>query len=436
VSKKRKAKGSKQKARMQRRASGGAVPVQVVDSGMNRLLAASQRAGFTRHTEPEWVKRSVAQLTADRARYGEAATLAELEALVCERFEPVFADEEERNSFWAGAIAEGLIEAAGTTLAGTGDEAERLGAWYLLGGLASCLGEPLSGRALARMGKARKKIPAELASKAPSWIGKSMSCTGEVWTAANAYRDEFGLFATFTDPADGAERVYAIGFDDSGFPRVGFAGDFADLESAASAWAAYAGLESPVPSPVTDTAELAFTAGRDDPLDTPGPVPHDSVRSEFFRLERRLADVLGAVERRDGAGIPAPGARFTPEAMRAEIDRFTAWASTQGIEIADDNDAAIIVDEWCGISAPGTEHSISPKRIEYSCGLIADQYLPDYAQAAFALLPHWYRYCAEQTGLGQDAVERAIAATPVSVEAAREALHRRDRERWSDDDAE
>lgn len=91
----------------------------------------------------------------------EVNTLAQLKALICEWFYPVFAPGNDSGSFWARSITERLVESAAVILKASGDDAERLGAWYLLGGLASCLSSPFSAQALEWRGS-RAELPTKL----------------------------------------------------------------------------------------------------------------------------------------------------------------------------------------------------------------------------------------------------------------------------------
>jgi hypothetical protein len=424
---------AKAKARKQRRVapppvrlrSGGLVPEQVVDSGFNRMLAASQQAGLTDRRPPEWVDSSAAAVCADLPRFAQVASAHALESMICERFVPLYdpTDEESAGTFWAGTVLDKVASTCVGVIRESEDAAERLGAWYLLRGLAGCVPEPFAARLLNASSKVRKRLGEAALAEVPDWLGRSAESTGEAWVTRNSYGDEFGLFGRFTGP-DSSERIYAFNFDDSRYNHLSLAGSFPSLDEAVATWNEHTGTDASSPEPVTRSDQLVFTAHREDPFDLPDPVTTESMRAELYCSERRLADLLAAL-RKHGVDAPPPENRYQDVDLETPVDAFLAWCEEQGLESGEREDVYSIAEAWIGGSVPGTEYSISPKRIDHGCILIADGYIQEYAEAAFKILPHWYRFCGARLGLSEERIAASVAAAPATPGEAFERERRR-----------
>jgi hypothetical protein len=390
----------------------------VWEQGLMGVGVANRRRN---QPSPEWVKRESAAVLADTGRFADAGSMRELEAMICDVFAEAFAeDAAECDPAWFPLFAMELINGASQRSAeAVRDGSDRWrGPLFLLRGLESAMPEHYRRTAEAAARKVVRALPEADRASLPSGLDKPMAATGRVWTLVNAYGDETGLIGAFTDPIDGAETVYLMNFDASRFPHVSYAGAFDSLEAAVEAWRGHAeGGEAAEAKAVDASTEMAFAAYADDPVAIAFDGPDRTVLAEYFRSARRLADMTASL-RRDGVQVPAAESRYEPVLLDPVIERFGSWLEGRGVE--HDPDALFVIAEQFVLGAvPGSELSVSPRRVEHGAILIADMYKPEGIRDVFALLPEWIRYCGEQTGLDTTRIEAAVAAAPKSPEEAR-----------------
>lgn len=72
--------------------------------------------------------------------------------------------------------------------------------------------------------------------------------------------------------------------------------------------------------------------------------------------------------------------------------------------------AEALAAEWLEGALPGTEHVVSPHRIQILLQLVGDWMNDDLAEGVRALLPEWVRWNAGETGLPAAFVEASLAA--------------------------
>lgn len=275
------------------------------------------------------------------------------------------------------------------------------GAWQaplrLLYGLAAI---GTSGQALAAANRLRKligRVPGQ--DPGPRWPldVRRLRADGDVVRLRDVWGTRYAVIAGFS--YGGRDRsVFLFDVDTDFYNVVVGAGDFDDTEQAAAAWrqrvgdpAAHARVQ-----PVEHIDQLdCLVHLRMDEAEMPE-IPDRSVTDNWFRAQRRLAELRGAL-RRSGTGPIVATSLYDVDTEPA-VEEFTRWyRSRHG---AEPNREAVegLAYEWMSGVIPETWFSVSPARLHHQCELIGDWIDDDVSRMAKTLLPAWVDWLTDRGG--------------------------------------
>jgi len=303
-----------------------------------------------------------------------------------------------------GVLADRVLEGAAESW---------LGAWYCLHGLLSIAPAGIAEWIGEVVGELRPSLPQEAGLRLPSWLVDmpQVSATGELWRMVDVYGGRVGLIAGFRYPEPAEPTVYLLDFDVAGFPVLASAGVHDDVQQAAAAWRDEVGPAAVNAEPrlVDDGGDLQVLTHWDiGELFVTGNEPR-TVMDNWYRSQRRADDLIEALARR---GVVLPPSRSLAADLDIEpaVKAFTAWyAARHGQAPAPDPTEALAA-EWLEGALPGTEHAVSPRRVQFVLQLVGDWMDDDIAGRVRELLPEWIRWNAAETRLPAEFVEAALAA--------------------------
>jgi hypothetical protein len=309
-----------------------------------------------------------------------------------------------------GAWTEELVDA----LAGRvrdGDAGWR-GAWYCLHGLLSITPAGMAEWVGEVVEQLRPSLPQDAGPQLPGWLAgmPNVSATGEVWRMVDAYGDRIGLIAGFRYPEPAEPRVYLLDFDASDFPVLVSAGVHDDLDAAAKAWrdelgSATAGAE---PQPVTEGADLGVLARWNIGELLVTGYETRIVMDNWYRSQRRADDLIEVLAQR---GVRLPPLRPVAESdIEPVVKAFTSWYTARHGRAPATEPTEVLAAEWCEVALPGTEHAVSPRRIQTLLRLLGHWGDGPTVDGVRELLPDWIRWNAAETGLTADLVDASLAA--------------------------
>jgi hypothetical protein len=240
----------------------------------------------------------------------------------------------------------------------------------------------------------------------PAWLGTAPKPTGRVWTAADAYGDHLAVFIETRDPVHGTAAIYLAGLNAADGDYIECAHQYRTLDDAQLAWEY--GLEDPqpgrTPTEVVSGEQIAFLSHLREPPFARRPETRALV-GEYFRCQRRLTDAI-AVLSEHGIDLPTRSADRDKERTKT-ASAFGTWLSEQQIN-ADPHLVDALVTWWWNTAVPGTEHAVSPERINARLrpGNHDARRMPN-VDGMLPLLQAWVGYC---TARGQISAELADIA--------------------------
>ncbi|MEV4134030.1 hypothetical protein AB0J72_17900 [Dactylosporangium sp. NPDC049742] len=287
------------------------------------------------------------------------------------------------------------------------------GAWYCLNGLLSITPAGLN----EWIGEVVDELRPDLPEEVDGWLADMprITPTGELWRMTDVYGTRVGLMAGFSYPKPAEPTVYLLDFDVSGFPVLRSAGVHDDLAQAAAAWRDEVGpaASDAEPCPVDDGADLRVLTHWDmGELFVTG---HEtrSVMDNWHRSQRRADDLIGSLAGR----LTLPAHRSSDEDLDIEpaVKAFTAWYTARRRQPPPSGPTEALAAEWLEAALPGTEHAVSPRRVQTVLDMVGDWMDDELAGEVRALLPDWICWNATETGLPTEFVEAALAASAGSV---------------------
>jgi hypothetical protein len=250
---------------------------------------------------------------------------------------------------------------------------------------------------------------------------------GEALVARDTYGSRFLLAVPFgyeETPDTVNDHWYAWDIDTCWLTTMVGAGAFGSAEAALADWRAAVGAtasRAEFSRCGTDLAHwLLGPALRTGPFGEmfQGGEPRELIL-EYFRSRRRAQLVVDLLP--DDGGLAEPV--IAPE---IETSPFIDWY----VELHSDAPkpgkfrkvaaatVEMLLGEWGPREHPDERsvYACSPHRIEILGKLVRDDFLPDEGNAVLQMLPDWVQWCIDQTGLADDAANRALKAA--SAEAA------------------
>jgi hypothetical protein len=316
-----------------------------------------------------------------------------------------------RFEWWLTELADAAANRACDALR-SGDRDGWQAPWRLLQALTG-LADPAIGD--GRLSRVRKALPKELAAGEPSWLRlvSKVTATGELWQMRDAYGGRFAVIAGFAYPDGAYPSVYLFDVDAGGFVTLAGGGSFDGVTEAAEAWRARVGdtAAGAEPIPVEDPAGLHCLVQWDGGDMLTG----DETRScldNWFRARRRLHDLAVVLHKR-GTPLPVPGNIYRDREADAEPlkEAFTAWYEQRYGKAPGADAVEAMTYEWVEGTLPGCERMIAPGKVGLLVRLMRDWVQDDGTAEVRRLLPDWVRWHGEETGLPQELVDRAVAAT-------------------------
>lgn len=335
-----------------------------------------------------------------------------------------------QSGLWLDWWFEELADAAlgrFTQVRGGGGEAWQ-GPWLLLHAMTS-LGSPaLASIAQARVNAARKRLGPDAGAQ-PAWLRQlaKIAATGEVWGLRDVYGGRFAVIAGFEYPGGTDPSVFLFDLDASGFVELVSAGVYDDAELAAAAWRELVGGGEGG----GDAADLALVR---DVGDLAGLLYFDSgemalrgdesrVRLDnWYRADRRVHDLARALAKR-GTPLPVEKNLYDDVDVETAADAFTLWYVGHYATEPGSDAVLALADEWLVGLLPGTEHVISPRRIEHIRALVGDWLGDPVTDEVRALLPAWVRWHGEQAGLAQELISASVEIAGAPMQSAADTAH-------------
>jgi hypothetical protein len=268
------------------------------------------------------------------------------------------------------------------------------GAWEapfrLLHGLAAIGTRDAAQTALAAANRLRKligRVPGQ--DPGPRWPldVRRLRADGDVVRLRDAWGTRYAVIAGFSY---GGHHRSAFLFDvDTDFYNIVVsAGDFDDIEHAATAWRHRAGdtAADAAVQPVDHLDQLDCLIHLDmDEAALPA-IPDRSVTDNWFGAQRRLAELRTALQR-SGTG-PIVAASLYQVDTDPAVDEFAQWYRARRGGEPDRDAAEALADEWMSGVIPETRSRVSPGRLHHQCELIGDWIDDELIRTAIALLPH------------------------------------------------
>jgi hypothetical protein len=210
--------------------------------------------------------------------------------------------------------------------------------------------------------------------------------------------------------AGGVDRhVYLFDIDACGPPTLVGADVYDDVESAATAWRAMVATAGSAPAVAAAPESWRWLVEAEAMEELIGSETRNRL-DNWYRAGRRI-HVLG--DALDKSGVPRPPAEpsYGDIDVSALLGEFLAWHEQRTGAVANQDAAEALVEEWPQGLLPETRERISPHRVEYQLGLMADWWAEDDLTAAvLGLFPAWTRFLGERAGLPDDLIEGAVRA--------------------------
>ncbi len=383
-------------------------------TALQALTGPRQRPGWFDTSLAGVLDRADALLAATGPRELEQATAellgAELHRLLID----------EREGFWLDWWFEELAGLAATRIRAAlgGDAGGWPAPWRLLHGLTSIGSPALAATARSALTTARSGHTARLRQQQaeapqPRWLGQlpRIAATGEVWRMRDSYGTRQGVIAGFQYPNVTDPCVYLFDIDACGVVILANAGVYDDVAQAAAAWRTLVGeaAHDAAVQAVPASEELACLVHCDNGAELLRGDESRSVMDNWFRAPRRVHDLAEALRKR-GRPLPVAHSLYRDVDTEPTIAAFTAWYTDRHGGAPDPDAVDELAAEWLEGCLPGTEHAVSPHRVQYQRTLIND-WVPDdpVTVAVKAILPDWVRFHGEQSGLPRPLIERAVA---------------------------
>jgi hypothetical protein len=136
-----------------------------------------------------------------------------------------------------------------------------------------------------------------------------------------------------------------------------------------------------------------------------------TVMDNWYRSQRRADDLIAALAKR---GVDLPQHRSLVEELdiAPTVKAFTTWYTARHQQAPQGEPTEALAAEWLENALPGTEHAVSPRRVQTVLQLLGDWMDGDLADGIRALMPEWIRWNAAEAGLPlefRDATLTAIA---------------------------
>ncbi|HEV2638127.1 MAG TPA: hypothetical protein VGX23_23460 [Actinocrinis sp.] len=325
-----------------------------------------------------------------------------------------------RSGLWLDWWFEELVDAALARFAQArdrGDEAWQ-GSWLLLHALTS-LGSPaLASMAQYRINVARKRLGPD-GRVQPAWLRQlaKIAATGEVWQARDVYGGRFAVIAGFEYPGGTDSSVFLFDIDASGFLDLISAGVYDDLAQAAAAWRDLVGDSATAdPVPVRDVGDLACLVQFDSGEMALRGDESRARMDNWYRADRRVHDLAHALDKR-GTPLQFDVSLYDGVDLEPMADAFAAWHVEQ-FGTGPGRDAVLaLAEEWSEGALPGTQHVISPRRIEHILALVGDWLEDPVTEEVKALFPRWVRWHGEQAGLPEELIRASVELATTSAPA-------------------
>lgn len=279
--------------------------------------------------------------------------------------------------------------------------------------------------ALAEGGKAAKLLEAR-GLPGGGWPVPEARPTGAPLVARDGYGCRFLVAAPFGYSGGETGHWYAWDVDACWITTVVAAGTFGSEAEALAEWREAVGAPASGAGFGPCAPEMAGLLLRDCLTSNvmmgipQGDEPEELLR-EYYRYHRRAQalDAAGlASDESSRDGLP----RAHGDLARRIRNEFRKWhAERHGKRVAEVSQAAeTIIDVWGprGMLGGDLFYGCSPHRVEYTAHLISDGYLEDYAVRALRVLPDWVQWCAERSGLSDEAARRPLAVARTAAEVA------------------